>query len=388
MTKCPRCFNILPDHISAWTEAQPRDPAVDDAATAYRGHPVSMGRIVESQLPITAAPGQPSAGQQAEHDLGGPVIEVCPLCHYQLPTHWRLGNVTCLAMAGARSTGKTVYIAVMVKQLQRLLERAGREIDPANSDTRQRYTANYEKPLYEERGILLSTRSAATEDSHQLDPLIFSLGMWNGVREFLAIRDVAGEDLEEERHTLGGRAWEFFSSADAVLFLFDPMRVDEIKDHLRDLIPTSTATGGDPRDVLRTVMRLIDNGDPKLAVILSKFDALQQLQKVTKSSWGQIMSNAGAAFARDPGLVAGQYNEDDGLLLHAEVHSLLQELEAGPMLRTMTNPQTGRQYQHRFFAVSALGGSPHGEKLNPSGISPFRCMDPVRWVFAERQVLT
>src|SRR3954471_706719 len=111
MTKCPRCFNVLPEHISAWTEAQPRDPAVDEAATAYRGHPVSMGKVVESQLPVAAASGQPSAAQHAEHDLGGPVVEVCPLCHYQLPMHWRLGNVTCLAMAGARSTGKTVYMA-------------------------------------------------------------------------------------------------------------------------------------------------------------------------------------------------------------------------------------------------------------------------------------
>ena len=137
MTKCPRCFNVLPERISTWTEAHPRHPAVDEVATAYRGHPVQMGEIVESPLPVIAEPGQPSAALQAEHDLGGSVVEVCPVCHHNLPMNWRLGNVTCLAMAGARSTGKTVYIAVMVKQLQRLLERGGHELDPANSDTRQ-----------------------------------------------------------------------------------------------------------------------------------------------------------------------------------------------------------------------------------------------------------
>lgn len=382
MTKCPRCFNVLPDHLSVWAEAKPRDPSNDEVASAFRGRPVSMGKIVEYQLPAGSPPEGPR--QQAEHDLGGSVIEICPVCHYHLPPYWRFGNATCLAMAGARSTGKTVFIAVMIKQLQRHLERDHREMDFANGDTRERYRENYEKPLFEERGILPPTPKAETGSNHH-EPLIFSLGLWNGIREFLVIRDVAGEDLEN--HNVGGRPWEFFAAADAVLFLFDPMRVEEVRDHLRDLIPTGAATGGDPREVLRTVMRLIGDGNPRLAVILSKFDALQELRKVSKSYFGQIMSNAGAAFARDPGLVPGRYSDDDGWLLHAEVHSLLQRLDAGPMLRNMTNPNNGRRYDHRFFAVSALGGAPHGQQISASGICPFRCMDPVRWVFAERQVL-
>ncbi len=385
MTKCPRCFHLVSDHLSAWVETSPRETSPDAKASAYRGHPVPMGKVVEYQVPVGAPPIDPGPGQQAADELQGPVAEVCPVCHYHLPPHWREGRATCIAMAGARSTGKTVFIAVMIKQLQRRLEQNGREVDAASRDTRQRYDNNYEKPLFEERGILPATSSAREELSHQHDPLIFSLGMWNGVHEYLAIRDVAGEDLEDPH--VSGTPWEFFSTADAVLFLFDPMRVEEVKDQLRDLIHTGATTGGDPRDVLRTVMRLIGEGNPKLAVILSKFDALQELQKVTKSSWGQIMSNAGAAFARDPGLVAGAYDEDDGLRLHHEVNSLLQKLDAGPMLRTMSDPHTGRQYQHRFFAVSALGDAPQGEKLNASGISPFRCIDPIRWVFADRQVL-
>lgn len=385
MTKCPRCFNPLPEHVSTWAEAQPRDPKVDELASAYRGRPVSMGKTTEYQIPAGLPPNAPSPGQQAERELGGPVIEVCPICRYHLPPHWRFGNATCIAMAGARSTGKTVYIAVMIKQLERHLQQDGREMDFVNADTRQRYRENYEKPLFEERGILPPTPKAETGSDHH-EPLIFDLGTWNGVRESLVIRDVAGEDLEN--HNVGGLPWDFFSAADAVLFLFDPMRVEEVRDHLRDLIPTGAATGGDPRDVLRTVMRLIGDGNPKLAVILSKFDALQELRKVRNSFFGLIMSNPGAAFSRDPGLISGRYDDDDGWRLHAEVHSLLQKLDASPMLRAMVNPQSGHQYTHRFFAVSALGGAPHGDKVNASGICPFRCMDPVRWIFADRQVLT
>lgn len=384
MTKCPRCFKALPEHISTWVEAQPRDPAVDQIASAYRGHPTPLGKMAEYQVPAGVAPSDPSLGQQAERELKGPVIELCPLCHYHLPPFWRSGTATCVAMAGARSTGKTVYIAVMIKQLQRLLENHGHEMDFVTADTYRRYQSDYEKPLYEERGILPPTPTAATGSDHH-EPLIFSLGVWNGVREFLVVRDVAGEDMENRN--VGGAPWEFFAAADAVLFLFDPMRVEEVRDHLRDLIPTGAATGGDPRDVLRTVMRLIGDGSPKVAVILSKFDALQQLRKVTGGNFGRIMSNAGAAFARDPGLVPGHYDDDEGWLLHAEVHSLLQLLDAGPMLRNMVNPQNGRRYTHRYFAVSALGGAPHGEKISVTGICPFRCLDPMRWVYADRQVL-
>jgi hypothetical protein len=73
--------------------------------------------------------------------------------------------------------------------------------------------------------------------------------------------------------------------------------------------------------------------------------------------------------------------------LDAEVSSLLQKLDAGPLLRNLENPRTGQRYANRFFAVSALGESPVGARLHANGITPFRCMDPVRWVLADQGVL-
>lgn len=385
MTKCPRCFNVLPSDAWAFTEQEPSSTSVDAAASAYRGHPVQMGAIADVRRNADSpAHWQPDLATISA-ELGGPAVEVCPICHYELPPNWRWGDVTCLAMAGARFTGKTVFIAVMIKRLQRQLEQMGQTLDFANPETQQRYREEYEQPLFEERGLIPATQSARVESSHQHDPLVFSIGRWNERPHYLAIRDVAGEDLEDPG--VGGQDWSFFSTADAVLFLFDPMRVQEVKDQLRDLVPTDHRTGGDPRDVLRTVMRLIDTGTPQLAVILSKFDALQALRKVASSSWGQVMSHAGAAFTRDPSLLRGGYDEVDGQLLDAEVRSLLQRLDAGPTLYRPSNPATGGYYDSRFFAVSALGGSPHGNRVGASGISPFRCMDPVRWVLARKQVL-
>ena len=67
--------------------------------------------------------------------------------------------------------------------------------------------------------------------------------------------------------------------------------------------------------------------------------------------------------------------------------SLLQRLHAGPMLRTLRNPVTGQYYENRYFAVSASGCRRWAKKLHRSGISLFRCLDPIRWVLAYRRVI-
>lgn len=380
MTKCPRCFNVLPPDDFAWMDAAPTSQSIDPVASQYVGHDVRSGEVHTGQRPPGAGPDW-TPFPAGSTDL----IEVCPTCHYELPHNWRFGVATCVTMAGARYTGKTVFIAVLIKQLQKHAERLGREVVPANAVTQRRYREEYEEPLFEERGIVQHTPRASLAGSYQHDPLVFNLGLWGEVRRYLVIRDVAGEDMESAE--IGGAPWQFFSLADAVIFLFDPMRVSEIADQLRDLVPESAQVGGDPREVLRTVMRLIGYGNPKLAIVLSKFDALQALSGVSSSRWGRMMSQPGAAYNRDPGLLGHPYDEQDGLLLNAEVHSLLQRLDAGPLLTRVENYMTGHQYEHRFFAVSALGETPEGEKLHRSGISPFRCADPIRWVFAADGVL-
>lgn len=371
-TKCPRCFGVLPADRYSWMFKDPETTVHDPVASDFTGQPVSSGEIHE----MSPSDGLPDGVLFHE------VVEVCPMCHYPLPPNWRAGEATCVAMAGARFTGKTVYIAVLVKQLERLAERYDREVIPADLTTKQRYQEIYEKPLFIERGIVQGTPSAQTFVNH---PLIFHLGHWNGVARYLVLRDVAGEDLQNPEN-VDPTILEFFSRADAVFFLFDPLRVEEIRSQLRDLIPLPAELGGNPREVLRTVMQLIGENTPRLAVIISKFDALQQVAEVENTEWGRIMMNPGAAFNRDPGLLSHEYDEVDGQLLHYEVRSLLEKLGAGPHIRAMRNPITGYEYRHRLFAVSALGQAPAGEQLHRNGISPFRCTDPVRWIFSTSDV--
>jgi hypothetical protein len=148
---------------------------------------------------------------------------------------------------------------------------------------------------------------------------------------------------------------------------------------LQDLLPAQMFSGGDPRSVLNNVMLAIGRGQPRLAVILSKFDALRVLRDVEGSEWSLIMSNAGSAYLRDTS-DAQHYDEAGGQLLHEEVRSLLTRLNAGSMVAAVENPSTGMRLAHRYFVVSSLGQPPSGNRLHARGIAPFRCADPVRWI--------
>jgi hypothetical protein len=377
VSKCPHCFQTLPaDRFAYACQSGQCEATPDEVATALHGAPVSTTPVQVLPRPDARRGWTPPPAVPCR-ECRGPAGACCPACHYLLLPGWVDADVTCLAMAGARATGKSFYIAVAVRQLELLAELRNSTMEAATTATRQRYSEIYERPLYEERGIIPPTPPVSTAGSYQREPLIFSLGASEQRRRYLVLRDVAGEDLENL--TDGDASMRFFRHASGVVFLFDPLTVPDVRSQLQGLVPHQLFHGGDPRSVLANVMRLIGDGRPQLAITVSKFDTLQALRSVEGTDWSRVMSNPGAAFLRDPGL-GTPYDERDGELLHLEVRSLLQRLHAGSVVAAVESPPSGRPLDHRFFAVSALGDSPEGERLHDHGISPFRCLDPIRWM--------
>jgi hypothetical protein len=380
-TRCPGCFQLLPEDGYLWICKSGRCPTQpDDVAGRYAGQDVENGTLVYRLRPTNAgknwAPDIPTGCPECKQAA---IQEACVRCHQGLLPGWRDGQATCVAMNGSRATGKSLYIAVLVKQLDQLMAKMNSTVEFADARTRENYTEIYEKPLYESRGLMPPTPSAITDSSYQREPLIFSLGILNGVRRFLVIRDVAGEDME--RPPADTTPLQFLANADAVFFMFDPMAVPEIRAKLQDDSHPASARR-DPHAVLGNLMNIIGAATPRLAVILSKFDAMHELRNVEDVDWQSIMSNSGAAFLRDPSLESAEYQQDDGELLHEEVRSLLHKLNAGRLVLSLENPHSGKAIPYRFFAVSALGEAPRGESVHPRGIAPFRCLDPAKWVLS------
>ena len=101
-------------------------------------------------------------------------------------------------------------------------------------------------------------------------------------------------------------------------------------------------------------------------------------------NWQRVMSNFGATFRRDSAPLDSPYDRIAGELLDLEIRSMLQCLDATHMLNQLNQPLLGDDaYPFQCFAVSPLGASPEGDRINRSGIAPFRCLDPLRELFSE-----
>ncbi|MET4429536.1 hypothetical protein [Mycolicibacterium sp. 624] len=385
MNKCPRCFSDLHDDQYAWSVSPLAGGQryIDPVASAFAGADSESGPIYS----VTRPPGFRGpllSVSDAAAALAAPVVEICPVCHFVLPDGWRQGHAICIAMAGTPSTGKSTYLAVLIRQMQMLCEGLGVSMEPATRVSADAYALNYEQPLYDLRGMVPPTPTFQIQAPNQRLPLIFSFGIRDGVRRFLVIRDIAGEDLESG--DMQSPQFRYFANADAVFFMLDPIRVKDIRDQLQDLLPAQSYSAGDPRALLSNVLLAIGAGRPRLAVVLSKFDALRALGEVEGSEWSQIMSNAGAAYLRENS-AATHYDDNDGELLHEEVRSLLLRLHARSIVTAIESHSAAMQLTYRYFVVSALGQPHAGDRVSSRGITPFRCTDPLRWITSSVGVL-
>jgi hypothetical protein len=381
-TRCPTCFLDLRRSAAAYVCTNEQCAEKNDPrASAYLGEPTSTRPVMTAPNPTDPRSSVGSGSAPCTTCGKKTTATACPRCHVRLPTGWMYNDTTCIAMAGARASGKSIYIAVLKRQIELWAESMGTSLRYLDLRTEQIYTKVYQQPLYEHRGLVAATARHETAPAFQRYPLLFALGSAaNGRQHVLVIRDVAGENLEDR--DADQTVFGFFRDADGIIFLFDPMRVEEIRQQLVGVVPEQRALGGDPVAVLENVARLADPGEPRvrtpLAVALAKFDTLYELRRVAGSPLAAAMRNAGAAYSRDPSLNSPQYDEHDGALLDAEIRSLLARMNGQALINRI-----GQQFARtRLFAVSALGAAPTGQSLNARGITPFRCLDPLKWIMS------
>ncbi len=384
MTKCPACFQPLRTTSAVYRCHGTCAELKDERASAYRGHevvakpavavrPDETGRLPESATCSSCGTTTPE--------------EICGTCSHDLPPGWRGITTTCVALAGAPHTGKSVYIAVAVKQLRWLASALGGVLAPLDATTDRSYQERYESVLFEQRGLMPATPPQRRGDAayeHAI-PLVYRLSLPGRPPHAVVLRDVAGEDLLNP--DIDPRMFAFFSSADAVIFLVDPLQVPAIREQLRGLADGDTTYSSDPQIVLHNLATLIARVGPDqpvpLALALSKFDALQHLADVSASTLHAQMSNLGAAYRRDPTMEDPAFDPHDRELLNAELESFLPAVSGQSLLNYARHEFPVLQW----FCVSALGHQPNNSRLGKSGITPFRCLDPLKWALHNAGVL-
>ena len=383
---CPYCFTpISPSEIFLRCTGGCAE-VPDPQASAYAGYEMNRTPFYRETLrqDVKVLP----SAVKCRRCQSMCVQEICGVCHRDLPQGWRDANVFTMAITGARGAGKSVYIAVMVNVLRRYAQERACTVQPYTRRTHDAYNAMYYRPLFKENVAMEGTHPLGVGASFESDPLIWEVSGARSGRLYIVMRDVPGEDMEN----LTGRppAFSFHDRADLVIFLFDPILLDSVRQVLSGIIPDvdKGRLGARSGEVLPAIMGLMESGRALLALTISKFDSLHQLPQAM-SPMAPALANPAAHINRDDTMIlagmqepdAGRALMDDLDFLDAEVRSLFQLIGEKSVTLLAEQAKANRQiHEYRHFAVSAVGESPrHKGRLTERGISPFRVLDPVLW---------
>jgi hypothetical protein len=322
--------------------------------------------------------------------LGDSTERICRHCHSTLPVHFGRADNRLIALVGAKESGKTVYMTVL---LHELMNEVGRRLDAAvlgaDDHTRAIFSGDYEQRLYERREMHEQTRTAEASPTG-IRPLVFSLGL--DVRRFhrkqlrrtlLSFFDTAGEDLiSTESVAYNVR---YLNSADGIILLLDPLQLKGARP-LAALgsLPRPTDAGSDPMAVLDRITGLLHvsaatkkHGLIKkpLAVVFSKMDTMDEL--LPQEFHVQRYSSTKVIF-----------DEADSRAVDAELRQLLYDWH-GSLMEKLLDKNYER---YRFFGVSALGQSPicdenGAQRVSGDLLRPRRVHDPFLWLLNEFHTL-
>jgi hypothetical protein len=309
---------------------------------------------------------------------------VCPFCHTQLPLHFGKVPTRLIAMVGARESGKTVFVTVL---LHELMHRVGARFDAsvAASDdwTRSRFGAEYEGRLYQHRELFGATRSAAAT-GNLVAPMVFRFAVQRRgrfgrpatARSLLSFFDTAGEDLtSQDSVDLNAR---YLASADGIIVLLDPLQMPGARALAApgSSLPPPAPAAASPVSVLTRVTELLEartrGGSSArvrkpVAVAVSKLDVL----------WHCLPEDSPLR-RQPPGGPA--FDSRDSLEVHDHVRALLDDW-GGFQVDQLLKHHYAR---YRCFGFSSLGESPTEQnRLSMRGVQPYRVADPFLWLLAE-----
>ncbi|MBO1419066.1 hypothetical protein [Streptomyces sp. FH025] len=320
-------------------------------------------------------------------------FRICPVCHSTLPAQFGMVDNRLIAMVGAKASGKTVYMTVLLHELMnRVGAGGGFALMAADDATMTRFGSDYRDQLYRDGRLFHGTRTAVA-NANRVDPLVFRFGLERrrllGSRPehtLLSFFDTAGEDFNsQESVQLNTR---YLANADGVILILDPLQLPGARPHARPGTVLPDTEGEDsPINVLSRVTSMLlphragagpaarllpgRRGSGRIstpiAVVFAKLDAV----------WDGLAAGSPLR-AHPPG--GDRFHTEDSLNVHEEVRHLLREWRGGAIDQILdTNYE-----RYRYFGLSALGNGPTADsRVAATGIQPYRVTDPLLWLLSE-----
>lgn len=300
-------------------------------------------------------------------------VVYCP--HYttkEIPQAFWRGPSFSVALVGAKSSGKSNYIGVIINEIRmKMTSKFNCCLSiTASEESKQVYDDFYYNPLFKD-GYVVNATSVG-----EIPPLIFPLEFMNKrnkVRKVAALTfyDTAGENLEKKEQMDNYN--QYITNANGIIMLIDPLQIDCIRERLPREIVDANPKNVDPGEVLSRILDRITNITntstikTPLALVFTKSDIFKQYGLLKEDS---------PLFEESQHLQRGVFDLSDFENVNKEIENLVENWLGGDLLQ-----QIKRFEHHAMFGVSSFGANPIGTKLSEK-IHPIRVLDPLLWLLA------
>jgi hypothetical protein len=343
-------------------------------------------------LPVFPPPGR---GDEAAcpHCAGPTRVRACPVCHTPFSQTLTESRSPLIGVIGGKGAGKTVYTAVLHRELHTSVRRrfdadirlvSGQQGGAGSS--RQWLEAN-EEQLFGDHKLFPATTEAP--DGVRA-PVVVEwrqprrrFGRLSYDTTVLSFYDAAGEDLTSADKV---RDQAYLGVADGLVLLLDPWQLPGAADRID--VPRSKIAGAAPplevlgavTDMLRLAhgVRATKPVPVPIAVVFAKMDAFFPVL------------GADHPLMRRPDPRSGHsghsgYDDAAGNDTHEHVRALLHEYGADDIDALLIHNSA----KFRYFAVSALGAEPDyvRDVVDEAGVQPFRVEEPLLWLLTRLRVL-
>ncbi|WP_282172831.1 TRAFAC clade GTPase domain-containing protein [Cytobacillus firmus] len=385
---CPYCFNRHKMHEVQFACSDEKCLEDDQVYADYWGYHMKRPTITDAPAPGTFAFIKPTMPSQAScrSCSKSTYSRVCPTCHSSLPTTISDYEDYIIAVIGAKQSGKSHYIAVLIDEI---INKIGNSyncyLKPENDETIHRYNRQFRDPIYKRKTALNVTRSAGS-DPDVKKPLLFTLTFSGGVMGTkvitLAFFDTAGEDLKDEsimeKHT------KYICNSAGVICLLDPLQLPEVRSQVAAANPGVQLPADDPdsdgADILNRTTNLIRNtlrikASKKIkipiAVSFSKTDAI-----------GPLLDPTSKLMQPSRHTDTNGFDVEDFHSVNDEMKALVQGWTRGNIPNLLEH-----HYQtYAYFGLSSLGHSP-SHTMQIDEVKPYRVEDPFLWLLWKNGII-
>lgn len=291
------------------------------------------------------------------------------------------GNTFSIALIGAKQSGKSNYIAVLVDEIKKKM---ARNMDCSlifcNQQTNDTYQNTYYKPLYEN-----SITVKGTDAIDEIPPLIYSIDFFDKTSKSyrikssitLSLYDTAGENFDKEQSMLCNN--QYISNASGIIVLLDPLQLPSIRAKLEGKVNLPDRNN-DTVNILNYVINLIKSMkkikgtiDIPIALAFTKMDVLAQYDILPEESCLRTQSEH---------ITKGAFVRSDFENTNIEIKALLENFLVDEIMHLLREFST-----HAFFGVSSLGENPVDGVRLAGTPSPIRVLDPLLWLLALKKYI-